>query len=82
MNKIKLLLASISLLSLAACQSKPKVEEGKIGGTLTVVTSRPDADELFEDIEAGFKEKYPEVEDIIWESSSDYDADIMKRMNS
>lgn len=82
MNKIKLLLASISLLSLAACQSKPKVEEGKIGGTLTVVTSRPDADELFEDIEAGFKEKYPEVEDIIWESSSDYDADIMKRMNT
>lgn len=82
MNKIKLLLASISLLSLAACQSKPKVEEGKIGGTLTVVTSRPDADELFEDIEAGFKEKYPEVEDIIWESSSDYDADIMRRMNT
>ena len=67
---------------MAACQSKPKVEEGKIGGTLTVVTSRPDADELFEDIEAGFKEKYPEVEDIIWESSSDYDADIMKRMNT
>lgn len=82
MNKIKLLLVSMTLLSLTACQSKPKVEEGKIGGTLTVVTSRPDAAELFEEIEEGFKKKYPEVEDIIWESSSDYDADIMKRMNT
>ncbi len=82
MNKIKLLLVSMTLLSLTACQTKPKVEEGKIGGTLTVVTSRPDAAELFEEIEEGFKKKYPEVEDIIWESSSDYDADIMKRMNT
>ena len=82
MNKIKLLLVSMTLLSLTACQTKPKVEEGKIGGTLTVVTSRPDAAELFEEIEKGFKKKYPEVEDIIWESSSDYDADIMKRMNT
>lgn len=82
MNKIKLLLVSMTLLSLTACQTKPKVEEGKIGGTLTVVTSRPDAAELFEEIEGGFKKKYPEVEDIIWESSSDYDADIMKRMNT
>lgn len=82
MNKIKLLLVSMTLLSLTACQTKPKVEEGKIGGTLTVVTSRPDAAELFEEIEEGFKKKYPEVEDIIWESSSNYDADIMKRMNT
>ena len=82
MNKIKLLLVSMTLLSVTACQTKPKVEEGKIGGTLTVVTSRPDAAELFEEIEEGFKRKYPEVEDIIWESSSDYDADIMKRMNT
>ncbi len=82
MNKIKLLLVSMTLLSLTACQTKPKVEEGKIGGTLTVVTSRPDAAELFEEIEEGFKKKYPEVEDIIWEYSSDYDADIMKRMNT
>lgn len=82
MNKIKLLLVSMTLLSLTACQTKPKVEEGKIGGTLTIVTSRPDAAELFEEIEEGFKNKYPEVEDIIWESSSDYDADIMKRMNT
>lgn len=82
MNKIKLLLVSMTLLSLTACQTKPKVEEGKIGGTLTVVTSRPDAAELFEEIEEGFKKKYPEVEDIIWESSSDYDTDIMKRMNT
>ena len=61
MNKIKLLLVSMTLLSLTACQTKPKVEEGKIGGTLTVVTSRPDAAELFEEIEEGFKKKYPEV---------------------
>ena len=82
MNKIKLLLVSMTLLSLTACQTKPKEKKKKIGGTLTVVTSRPDAAELFEEIEEGFKKKYPEVEDIIWESSSDYDADIMKRMNT
>lgn len=82
MKKIKTLLVAASLLSLAACQSKPKIEEGKIGGTLTVVTSRTDADELFASIEEGFKAKYPEVEDIIWQSSSDYDSDIMKRMNT
>ncbi len=82
MKKIKSLLIAASLLSLAACQSKPKTEEGKIGGTLTVVTSRTDADELFASIEEGFKSKYPEVEDIIWESSADYDSDIMKRMNT
>ena len=66
MKKIKSLLVAASLVSLAACQSEPKVEEGKIGGTLTVVTSRTDADELFASIEEGFKAKYPEVEDIIW----------------
>ena len=79
MKKIKTLLVATSFLSLAACQSKPAVEgEGKIGGTLTVVTSRTDADELYASIEEGFKAKYPEVEDIIWESSADYDSDIMK----
>ena len=83
MKKIKTLLVAASFLSLAACQSKPAVEgEGKIGGTLTVVTSRTDADELYASIEEGFKAKYPEVEDIIWESSADYDSDIMKRMNT
>ena len=83
MKKIKTLLVAASFLSLAACQSKPAVEwECKIGGTFTFVTSRTDADELYASIEEGFKAKYPEVEDIIWESSADYDSDIMKRMNT
>lgn len=54
----------------------------EIGGTITVVTSRTDAQELFEDIEEEFKELYPDVEDIIWESSADYNNYITTRMNT
>ena len=54
----------------------------EIGGTLTVVTSRTDAQELFEEIEEEFKELYPAVEDIIWESSADYNNYITTRMNT
>lgn len=82
MKKVKYLFTALTLLALTACKAETKIEDGKIGGTLTVITSRTDADELFANIEEGFKEKYPEVEDIIWQSSSDYDSDIMKRMNT
>lgn len=60
------------------------VPEGthNIGGTLTVVTARTDADELFADIEEEFKALYPEVTDIIWESSADYNTYITTRMNT
>lgn len=54
----------------------------EIGGTITVVTSRTDAQELFEEIEEEFKELYPAVEDIIWESSADYNNYITTRMNT
>ena len=53
-----------------------------IGGTLTVVTGRTDADELYAKIEADFIARYPEVTDIIWESSTDYDTYITTRMNT
>ncbi|MBU3804730.1 MAG: extracellular solute-binding protein [Candidatus Cellulosilyticum pullistercoris] len=53
-----------------------------IGGTLTVVTGRTDAEELFAKIEADFIARYPEVTDIIWESSTDYDNYITTRMNT
>ncbi|MFQ9696628.1 MAG: ABC transporter substrate-binding protein, partial [Zhenhengia sp.] len=53
-----------------------------IGGTITVVTSRTDAEELFADIEEEFKALYPSVTDIIWESSSDYNNYITTRMNT
>lgn len=54
----------------------------RVGGTLTVVTSRTDADALYETIEADFKARYPEVTDIIWQSSADYDRYITTRMNT
>lgn len=53
-----------------------------IGGTLKVVTSRTDAEKLFEVIEKDFIAQYPEVTDIIWESSADYDNYITTRMNT
>ena len=54
----------------------------EIGGTITVVTSRTDADVLFADIEEEFKGLYPNVTDIIWESSADYNNYITTRMNT
>ncbi|WP_053984419.1 ABC transporter substrate-binding protein [Niameybacter massiliensis] len=54
----------------------------EIGGTITVVTSRTDADILFADIEEEFKALYPNVTDIIWESSADYNNYITTRMNT
>lgn len=57
-------------------------QENQIGGTLTVVTGRTDAEELFAKIEADFIAKYPDVTDIVWESSSDYDNYITTRMNT
>lgn len=53
-----------------------------IGGTLTVVTGRTDAEELFAKIEADFIKLYPEVTDIVWESSADYNNYITTRMNT
>lgn len=77
---------SVSLV-LAACNNT-KEEAGEAGeqvpsGEITVVTNRVDADELYEKIEAAFKEKYPEVTDIKWEASgTDYDQYIATRMNT
>ena len=56
--------------------------ENNIGGTIKVVTARTDADALFADIEEEFKSLYPNVTDIIWESSADYDNYITTRMNT
>ena len=80
-------LASLMLISsllLTGCTSNGTTEgdNGEIGGVIKVVTGRTDADELFEKIESDFKAMYPEVEDIVWESSADYDNYIMTRMNS
>lgn len=69
-------------LVLTGCGTEKKEAAGKIGGTITVVTDRTDADKLFEDIETKFKEKYPEVEDVVFESSNDYTNYITTRMNT
>lgn len=69
---------------LAGCGAKEddKEEKGKVKGTITVVTSRVDGEKVFEEVEKKFKEKYPEVEDVVFESSSDYDNHIRTRMNT
>lgn len=72
---------------LTGCTNTPQDEENlagenNIGGTIKVVTSRTDADALFADIEEEFKSLYPNVTDIIWESSADYDNYITTRMNT
>ena len=79
-------LALITTLTLSGCSKKEESTEstGKIGGEITVVTDRTDeaAQKLFDKIEEDFKSKYPEVTDIKWESSSDYDTHITTRMNT
>ncbi|MGG7176748.1 ABC transporter substrate-binding protein [Clostridium paraputrificum] len=83
MKKLKVVSLLMALaLTLTGCGTSKKEAEGKIGGTITVVTDRPDATELYEKIEKDFITKYPEVEDIVWESSSDYDTYITTRMNT
>ena len=82
--KRKKIIAALMMLPILMVGCK-KTEENKseeIGGTIKVVTSRTDADELFEKIEEDFKALYPSVEDIVWESASDYDQYIMTRMNT
>lgn len=74
-----LLMLPILMVGCAKAEEKKNYE---IGGTIKVVTSRTDADKLFEKIEEDFKKLYPSVEDIIWESAADYDNYIMTRMNT
>lgn len=71
-----------ALLGGCAKKATEESQSEKIGGELTVVTNRTDADKLFEKIEKGFIEKYPEVKDIKWEAVADYDSNIMTRMTS
>lgn len=77
-----LMLMSITLTGCGSQNQTNKEVANGIGGTLTVVTSRTDAEELFAKIEADFIARYPEVTDIIWESSTDYDTYITTRMNT
>lgn len=86
MKKV-LFLSTIVLigLSLSACGNKQEAEESstEIAGPLTVVTNRPDAEELYQEMTADFQAKYPEVTEINWESTgTDYDEYIMTRMNT
>lgn len=77
------LLLVVPLMFVGCGNSAKKAEEsGEISGTIKVVTSITDSDEVLESIEKKFIEKYPKVEDIIWESSTDYDKYIATRMNT
>lgn len=72
----------LPLLLTGCAKGTSSVAEGEIGGTITVITDRTDADKLFEEMEAKFKKLHPKVEDIVFESSSDYDNYITTRMNT
>ncbi len=75
------LLLVVGILSLAGCTTGESTNDN-VSGELTVVTSYTDAEERFADVEAGFKEKYPDVTEITWESSENYDEYITTRMTS
>lgn len=85
--KMKKLVALVAVctLALAGCGSKDNKEAAKseeISGTITVVTDRTDADEIYAQIEKDFIKEHPEVEDIKWEASADYDQYMTTRMNT
>ncbi|MBS5938034.1 ABC transporter substrate-binding protein [Clostridium sp.] len=82
--KAKKIIATLLMLPMlmVGCTKAGEKQSKEIGGTIKVVTSRTDADKLFEKIEEDFKKLYPNVEDIVWESSADYDKYIMTRMNT
>ncbi|WP_297521988.1 extracellular solute-binding protein [uncultured Clostridium sp.] len=82
-----LILAPILFVGCGADAKAPEVvqnKESEVSGTITVVTDRTDkeAEILFDEMEEKFKAKYPEVEDIVFESSNDYDEHIRTRMNT
>ena len=83
MKKLSLVsMLMATLLVFTGCGSSSENSKGEVSGVIKVVTDRTDADELYAQIESEFIKKYPEVTDIIWESSSDYDKYITTRMNS
>lgn len=71
-------------LTFVSCgnSNKNSGKTDEVSGTIKVVTSITDNDELLEEMETKFIEKYPNVEDIVWESSTDYDKYILTRMNT
>ncbi len=79
----KSILLLVFLLVLTGCNSESAGKEQEVSGELTVVTSYTDAEERFNDVEAKFMEKYPEITKINWESTgNDYDEYITTRMTS
>ena len=66
MKRKKIIEALMMLpILMVGCKNTDKKQNEEIGGTIKVVTSRTDADELFEKIEEDFKALYPSVEDIV-----------------
>ena len=88
MKKLKLLMSVVvGLALLAGCanekaKSTTDSQAQEIGGALTVVTNRTDGAEIFAQIEAGFKAKYPAVTAINWEAIGDYDQTMLTRLTA
>lgn len=84
-NFLKVLLTTGALLSLIACggskESGDKPKEGSI--VLTVLTQRTDlAATVFPEYSEKFKALHPEVKEVVFEASDDYENTIKTRMNT
>lgn len=75
-----LLIVGLVVLSLVACKEEQRDE---IGGTITVITNRTDLiDTKYAAYEKAFKEKYPEVEDVVFEAITDYEETVKTRLSA
>ncbi|MGL5648181.1 MAG: ABC transporter substrate-binding protein [Clostridium sp.] len=77
---VGLLLGSMVLTGCGQVAEEDNKEE--VSGTITVITSKTESEEVLNEVEKRFKEKYPKVEDVVFEASNDYDNHIRTRMNT
>lgn len=83
---IKSLIIVGSLLSLVACGGNGKGEDGKVKNDsviLTVLTQRTDlASTVFPEYSEKFKALHPEIKEVRFEASDDYENTVKTRMNT
>ena len=69
-------------LLLAGCQGSAPANDGKIAGTITVLTQRTDlVDTVFADYKKTFEAKYPDVT-VKFEGITDYEGEVAVRLNT
>ncbi|WP_057914620.1 ABC transporter substrate-binding protein [Peribacillus muralis] len=84
-KRISLGVLTLALL-LSGCGDTEKsdvgVKENHVEGKITVLTNRTDMGSTFKDFEKRFKEKYPDVDEVKFETLQNYDNDVKVRMSS